>query len=140
MDNLANPGLLHVLQKIYLNLDSESLNNCALLSKSLALPMKDPRFWHKMCLLKRQDPVKTLKGLFQLINQNKEAREEFSLVLKTLYTGRKKIDNNLLHFVASGSLYHIVQLLISNGANVNAEDVTLGRNIRHYCIENHQNY
>ena len=123
MDNLANPGLLHVLQKIYLNLDSESLNNCALLSKSLALPMKDPRFWHKMCLLKRQDPVKTLKGLFQLINQNKEAREEFSLVLKTLYTGRKKIDNNLLHFVASGSLYHIVQLLISNGANVNAEDV-----------------
>ena len=109
---LANPGLIHILEKIYLTLDSGDLDNCALLSKSLAVPLKDPRFWHKMCLLKRQDPVKTLKGLFQLTNQNKEAREDcpfgvfgFSLLGKTFELFQTSFSNlfsiSLIHNYSS---------------------------------------
>ena len=125
MDSLANPGLNHILEKIYLNLDSESLDNCALLSKSLAIPLKDPRFWHKMCLQnKGQEFVEAWKSLFQSINENELAKEESSLVLKTLYIGKKDIiGNGLLHFAAARGLYHIIQPLISNGANINALDV-----------------
>ena len=124
MEVLANPGLLHILEKIYLNLDSESLDNCALLSKSLALPLKDPRFWHKKCLLKGQEIVETWKSLFQSINENELARDESSLVLKTLYIGKKDIfSNGVSPFVAARGLYHIIQPLISNGANINAKNL-----------------
>ena len=91
MDVFLNPGLIHILEKIYFYLDFESLDNCALLNKSFAIMLTDPRFWYKKCLQKGHDYVKIWQGLIQSIDENKLAREEFSQVLKATFIGRKHI-------------------------------------------------
>ena len=90
MDVFLNPGLIHILEKIYFYLDFESLDNCALLNKSFAIMLTDPRFWYKKCLQRRQNYVQIWNRLFESIDENEAAKLEFVQVLKIMYFGKKQ--------------------------------------------------
>ena len=90
MDVFLNPGLIHILEKIYFYLDFESLDKCALLNKSFAIMLTDPRFWYKKCLQRRQNYVQIWNRLFESIDDNEAAKLEFVQVLKIMYFGKKQ--------------------------------------------------
>ena len=51
MENIIkNPGLQHLVENIFLNLNLENLEKCQLINKSTNQLLENPRFWIKKCI------------------------------------------------------------------------------------------
>ena len=44
---ISNPGLQHLAEKVFFNLDDESLKNCGQINQSCKQILKNPMFWLK---------------------------------------------------------------------------------------------
>ena len=98
---LNNPAFEHILEKIFLALDSKSLQNCELVSKSLAASLKDPRLWFKKCLKKNLIADKlsfeAWNRLFKATGENEAKRSATKRILKILFMDQnEQLKNSFL--------------------------------------------
>ena len=113
MEDIANnPGLVHILEKIFLALNAKSLVNCTLVSCSLALSLKNPRFWFKAC--KQQNLIKDCfeiwNALLEITDENGPRKEDLSRILKIICIGEKECLKSVLEFCSD--MFHPLLLSI----------------------------
>ena len=87
MDNLTkNPGLQHVAEAIFLNLDYFNLATCAVVNEDWKKIQENPTFWFQKC---KQSPkflnAFAWKKLIQLTNRNSDFEEKLTPHLRYLY-------------------------------------------------------
>ena len=68
MENIIrNPGLQHLAEKIFLNLDTENLKLCVLINQSCKQTLQNPLFWlkkfKKLSTENQKDWIKVLKSV-----------------------------------------------------------------------------
>ena len=83
---------------IFLALDSESLQNCELVSKSFAASFKNPRFWFKKCDQKNliENCFKVWNRVFKIIEENEAKISAVKRVLKKLFMDHNDLKKTLM--------------------------------------------
>ena len=102
MEKIANSkGLLHIFEKIFLALDAKTLVNCLLVSRTLSINLKNPRFWFKKAC-KQHNPIKYFEvwnALFEITDENEPRKEDLIRTLKIICIGERECVKNVLkHF------------------------------------------
>ena len=114
MEDIANNrGLVHIFEKIFLALDAKSLLNCLLVSRSLSVSLKNPRFlFKKACQQKNQINkfFEIWNALLEITEENEPRKFDLTRLLKIICVSEKECVKNFLeHF---GSLFHPKMLSI----------------------------
>ena len=98
MEEIAiNQGLVHIFEKIFLALDAKSLINCSLVSRSLSVSLKNPRFWFKV--YKQQNQIykyfeecsKYWNILLEITDHNELRKVELTRLLKIICIDEKEV-------------------------------------------------
>ena len=93
MEEIAiNQGLIHVFEKIFQALDSKSLENCTLVSRSFASCLKNPRFWFKKCKQNYliRDSLEDWETCFKITEENEARRDDLTRILKIALLNKKR--------------------------------------------------
>ena len=95
---LNNPAFEHILEKIFLALDSESLQNCELVSKSFAASFENPKFWFKKCNQKNliENCFKVWNRVFKITEDNEAKISALTRVLKKLFMDQNDLKTTLM--------------------------------------------
>ena len=76
METIINPGLQHLAEKIFLNLNGEDLKACQLINQSANQILdNNPMFWLRKCIQKgicKENKEDWFKGVQSELNSNKE--------------------------------------------------------------------
>ena len=80
---INNPGLQHLAENIFLNLNSEDLKQCQLINQSASKILENPLFWMKKLIQSEQMNERLKKTLTQSEQMNERLK-------KTLTESKKK--------------------------------------------------
>ena len=73
---INNPGLQHLTENIFLNLDSTNLNKCQMINQSARQILENPMFWIKKLIQKglskknQKDWIKAIKSETNSVKKN----------------------------------------------------------------------
>ena len=99
MEDIANnQGLGHICEKIFLALDAKTLANCSLVSRSVSVNLKNPRFWFKKCNQKNliENCFKVWNRVFKITEDNEAKISAVKRVLKKLFMDQNDLKKTLM--------------------------------------------
>ena len=94
MEKIINPGLQHLAENIFLNLNSEDLKACQLINQSTNQILEhNPMFWIKKCIQKgisKENKEDWIKGVQSEMNSGRE--KPIALYLKRNFMNKVLVD------------------------------------------------
>ena len=120
-----NPGLQHILEEIFLNLEMSDLEICMQVNESWRSIINNPSFWLQKCIQneKFQNKIGWKTTLQLTLHQKPKLEENLSKILKDICNGMKKENYSLqvtpIFWAAENGHLEVVKVLAPLSKNPN---------------------